>query len=143
MQTEKDVNLLELMLQQAGDMQYEIPPPPSNDPQALHSWYVAELGNYGPFPFVLCQDPDLGPIGTAIYVRVQGFARTFGKCTASETTIGREVGVTRQTAHKYLNILCAKNLLLDLTPSVHHKPHTYIDIGKMAVILKSKGHIEV
>ena len=68
----------------------------------------------------------IGVIGASIFGRVwrycQGNRRV---CQASHETIGDELGLHRNTVNRYLLQLVEMGLLIDHTPDLKNRPHTY------------------
>lgn len=53
-----------------------------------------------------------------------------GVCTASQSTIAKELGVSRMTVFRHISKLCEDKYLEDMTPNIKNKPHIYKDTGK-------------
>jgi DnaD/phage-associated family protein len=53
------------------------------------------------------------------------------KCNAAIQRLAKELGLTDDTIGKHIKILEKGGYIKDLTPDVRHKPHEYIDTGKL------------
>lgn len=56
-----------------------------------------------------------------------------GVCNASILRLARELGLTDKTILKHITALEEGGYVKDLTPTLRHAPHTYIDTGKLAL----------
>lgn len=62
----------------------------------------------------------------AVYGAVFRFTKMeSGKCSASQTKIGKRIGLKRPAVNKYIQILIKDGYILDETPDVKNKPHVY------------------
>lgn len=68
----------------------------------------------------------VGVIGAAVHGRVWRYCQgDRGKCQASMETIASELRVSRHTVLRYLTQLCREGFLIDHTPGLRNRPHTY------------------
>jgi len=68
----------------------------------------------------------------AIYGSIFRYCQMENKhCEAAIETIGKRVGMTRRTVHRYLKALIDDGYITDLTPDHTHKPHIYICTDKL------------
>lgn len=62
----------------------------------------------------------------AVYGAIWRFTQMkSGKCTASQTKIGKRIGLNRQTVNKHIQTLIADGYICDETPDIKHKSHVY------------------
>jgi DnaD/phage-associated family protein len=53
------------------------------------------------------------------------------KCNAAIQRLAKELGLSDDTIGKHIKVLEKGGYIKDLTPDVRHKPHEYIDTGKL------------
>ena len=56
-----------------------------------------------------------------------------GVCNASILRLARELGLTDETVAKHIKSLEEGGYIKDMTPTLRHAPHTYIDTGKLSI----------
>lgn len=55
-------------------------------------------------------------------------------CYASRDTIADHAGISTKTVERHLKKLVKSGYLIDLTPDLKHKPHTYADAGRAKIL---------
>ena len=62
-----------------------------------------------------------------------------GVCDASIGTMAEKIGASTRTIQRHLRQLCTDGYLVDLTPDLNGRPHTYQDTGKagLAVVISA------
>ena len=93
------------------------------------------LQNFTPCVDSLVHEPDLGIIGAAIYGQIWRYCQgPKGACFATLVHIGENLGITRKTVHRYVNVLEKKGYIRDVTPAdtPARTPRVYEDTGRVS-----------
>ena len=91
-----------------------------------------ELTGFTPVLDNLIQEYDL--VTAAIYGIVWRYAQMSDKiCKAPLKKIGNRLDLSGKTAERHIKKLCVNGYLVDLTPDVRNKPHSYAVTGKAEV----------
>ena len=84
-----------------------------------------------------------GVVVAAVYGRVWRYAQQKNKvCYASIDTIAENLRLSRSTVIRHLKTLKDAGYLIDLTPELRNKPHTYKLSGKVKLVQKTEIIIE-
>ena len=82
-------------------------------------------------PIIDSMIQDVGLTTAIVFGRMWRYCQMVdGVCRASQDTIADELGISRPTVNKHVEILVNKKYLIDLTPKLNGHPHTYKDSGK-------------
>ena len=82
----------------------------------------------------------VGVIGASVFGRVWRYEQgDRGCCQASTETIGDELGLHRNTVNRYLIQLTEIGLLIDHTPGLKNRPHTYTTALESYIAAQSEG----
>jgi DNA-binding Lrp family transcriptional regulator len=94
---------------------------------------LKKVGGWTPIIDTLSVDPKYGLQGAAVFGVVWRHCQMRdGVCKASQETLGELIGInSRTTLNKYLKRLVKDGYLIDTTPKIKHKPHIYMDAGKL------------
>jgi DNA-binding MarR family transcriptional regulator len=88
-----------------------------------------ELKGFTPVLDILIQEYDI--VTAAIYGIVWRYAQMENRvCNASLKKIGERLDMSGKTAERHIKKLCDDGYLIDRTPNVRNKPHTYEVTGK-------------
>ena len=91
-------------------------------------------------PLVDCVVQDLGLMEAAVFGAIWRYCQMAdGVCWASQETIGERLGITRRTTLKMINKLLGAGYLIDRTPDLVGKTHTYADSGKASIRVTIEG----
>ena len=75
---------------------------------------------------------ELGLVPAAVYGAVWRFCQMRNHvCSASLQKIAARAGVHLNTAQRHVKALVAAGYLIDTTPDLHNRPHTYRDAGRV------------
>jgi DNA-binding Lrp family transcriptional regulator len=98
---------------------------------------LKKVGGWTPIIDTLSVDPKYGLQGAAVFGVVWRHCQMRdGVCKASQETLGELIGInSRTTLNKYLKRLVKDGYLIDTTPKIKHKPHIYMDAGKLNMII--------
>lgn len=98
------------------------------------------MGGFTPVFDVVAGDESLGTTNALIFGVVWRHCQMKrGVCDASVPTLAELTGVCEKTVRRHLATLCTKGYLIDLTPDVRHRPHTYKDAGKIKFEISIKA----
>lgn len=96
------------------------------------STFLTEVNGFTPLVDVLVKEEGL--MTAAVYGVVWRYCQMKDRvCTASPEKIAGHVGASSKTVRRHIKILVEKGYLVDLTPDVKHKPHTYADAGRAKI----------
>src|SRR3990167_10229704 len=78
-----------------------------------------------------------GPTDALVFGRIWRYCQQNGYCTAAHGTIAKELGISRSTVIRAVSIFTQEGLLVDKTPTVRYRPHTYtVNNRKVQVVVK-------
>lgn len=86
---------------------------------------------------------DYGVITAAVWGRVWRYAQQENRvCQASQDKIAAELAISRRTVIRHLEILTQDGYLLDHTPELKNRPHTYSITEKARILITIEGVTE-
>jgi DNA-binding MarR family transcriptional regulator len=95
--------------------------------------FLTDVKGFTPLIDALCQE--VGLVTAAVYGVIWRYCQmSDGVCKASQETIGKHLGLTRQSVHPHMVRLCECGYLRDLTPDLSGKPHIYADTGRARIM---------
>ena len=101
----------------------------------------AKIKNFTPLLDNLVKE--FGIVTAAVYGRVWRYAQGENKvCQAAQETIADELGIGRQTVIRHLKILEENKYLVDHTPELRHRPHTYSVTDKAHIVVVVEAVID-
>lgn len=101
----------------------------------------AKIKNFTPLLDELVQK--YGVITASVWGRVWRYAQQDNKvCQASTEKIGDELGISRRTVIRHLQILVANGYLKDHSPNLKNRPHTYSITEKAHILITIEGVTE-
>lgn len=82
-------------------------------------------------PVVDCVAQELGMVPALVYGLIWRYCQLDGRvCRASKATLAKHAGIARHTVLRHVEALVRAGYLVDLTPDLKGKPHSYQDTGK-------------
>jgi hypothetical protein len=100
-----------------------------------------ELKGFTPVLDNLTQE--YGLVTAAVYGTVWRYAQMEDKvCKASLEKIGKRLDLSGKTAERHIKLLCNDGYLIDLTPNLRNKPHTYAVTGKAELTGNITAHTD-
>lgn len=85
---------------------------------------------------------DVGLAAGAVYGRMYRYAYTSGICQASNETIAQDLGISVRTVIRAQHTLIEQGYIIDKTPDLRNKPHTYTMTNKAATMSESQSDID-
>ena len=93
---------------------------------------LADVDGFVPAPDLLIRR--YGVVTAAVWGRIWRYCQMeHGVCQASLETIASELNVNRSTVMRHIQRLVRDGFLVDKTPDLRNRPHTYADTGKVAL----------
>ncbi len=98
---------------------------------------LAEVDGFTPIIDGLIDNKELGIIGAAVFGRIWRYCQMSDNvCRASHDRIADELGISRRTIIRYIDVLVSQGYLKDTTPELRNRPHIYADTGKASISVK-------
>ena len=98
----------------------------------------SRLANFTPLMDSLVERYDL--ITAAVYGRIWRYSESRGYCYATHATIAKEIGLSRSTVLRKINILVEDGYLKDRTPGLKNKPHEYEATYQAGITLEASAY---
>jgi hypothetical protein len=95
----------------------------------------SDIDNFTPLFSGVIQDAGL--IAASVFGRMWRYAQKSGVCQASKETIAGELGLSVRTVIRYQQTLCESGYMVDATPDLRNRPHTYTMTDKASTVTES------
>lgn len=99
----------------------------------------SDVDNFTPLFSGVIQDTGL--IAASVFGRMWRYAQKSGVCQASKETIAGELGLSVRTVIRYQQTLCENGYMVDATPNLRNRPHTYTMTDKASTVTESHSTV--